>query len=70
MLLMRQEEYTPAPLRPKGKEADPSIHTWATEWKGRATDPKKIQRFKNLEAILLGREEAKGNSEVKLLRSE
>ena len=31
MLHPKQEEYTPAPIDPKGQEADPSVHTWGQQ---------------------------------------
>ena len=45
---------------PQRKEADRPVDTLATEWEGRATEPWKIQRFEELEAVQLRIEEARG----------
>ena len=59
-LHLMQEAYTPVPPGPKRKEADSSVYTWATESEERATEPWKIQRRKELEALQLGIKEAGG----------
>ena len=71
-LHLMQEAYTVDQYHvspgPKRKEADSSVYTLATESEGRATEPCKIQRRKELEALQLAVEEAR-RSEVNLLRS-
>ena len=42
MFYLKQEEYTPAPLRSKRWEADPSVHTW-----GEQPSPERSKGLKN-----------------------
>ena len=64
--------HTPVPPGLKGKDAEPLVHAWVTEWEGGSEQPNpgRSTDLKKLEAALLGIEETKEYFEVKLLRSE